>query len=527
MGSVSEPEDDKNLPVSPPTSPAPIWPTSQSDYQRPAIAPQRRFALTAAQLAADYPAFDANDGDLPREKFFRRHKVATLATSLGLVFVLLAGGAAAAGYSSGVASAAPAAEDPAEVARVTPGVAPEGTMVRTCTVSTLAADPSLSRLHAQVSRADTGDVLFTRVADEAVSVGSSFATLTGVAAVAKLGADYQLTTSVVDGPRAGSIVLVGGGDATLSRLESTASGVYPNAPTLGTLASAALTAYETAHPNEPITEIILDDSYWDTADRWNTSWDRSLQTGGYLSEVTSLQLDGDRDDPNLQVSPRSTAPADRAGAAFVTALGLNPDDVTLTSGEAGDGAVLLAETKSQPVSVLVQQMLTQNDATLAEMLARVVSVESGLSGSAASLQQAIPRALQTLALDTSEVKVSDGSGLSRQNAVSAAFLNQLMALVSSDETLAPVLSAMPIAGESGVLADRFTGNNAAAVGAISAVSGAIDGARSLTGMMTAGDGTAITFSLLVTGDTAGDQTNASLDTLAASIHGCGNNLSNL
>jgi D-alanyl-D-alanine carboxypeptidase/D-alanyl-D-alanine-endopeptidase (penicillin-binding protein 4) len=527
MNVVSEPEDDKNLPVSPPTSPAPVWPTSQSDYQRPGIAPQRRFALTAAQLAADYPAFDASDGDLPREKFFRRHRVATLVTSLALVFALLAGGAVIAGYQSGVASAMPAAQDPSELSRVTPGVADDGTIVRTCTVSTLAADPTLSRLHALVARADTGDVLFTRVADEAVTVGSTFATLTGVAAVAKLGADYQLTTSVVDGPRAGSIVLVGGGDATLSRLDSSAASVYANAPTLGTLASAALTAYEAAHPDEPITEVILDASYWDTADRWNTSWDRSLQTGGYLSEVTALQLDGDREDPTQQVSPRSTDPVDRTGEAFVAALGLNPDDVTVTDGEASDGALQLAETKSQPVSVLVEQMLTQNDGTLAEMLARVVSVESGLSGSAASLQQAIPRALQTLALDTTEVKVSDGSGLSRQNAVSATFLNELMELISSDESLAPVLSAMPVAGESGALADRFTGNNAAAVGSISAVSGAIDGARSLTGMMTAGDGTAITFSLLVTGDTVTDDAVASLDTLAASIHGCGNNLSNL
>jgi D-alanyl-D-alanine carboxypeptidase/D-alanyl-D-alanine-endopeptidase (penicillin-binding protein 4) len=288
-----------------------------------------------------------------------------------------------------------------------------------------------------------------------------------------------------------------------------------------------VTAYEAAHPDEPITEVILDASYWDTADRWNTSWDRSLQTGGYLSEVTALQLDGDREDPTQQVSPRSTNPVDRTGEAFVAALGLNPDDVTVTDGEASDGALQLAETKSQPVSVLVEQMLTQNDGTLAEMLARVVSVESGLSGSAASLQQAIPRALQTLALDTTEVKVSDGSGLSRQNAVSATFLNELMELISSDESLAPVLSAMPVAGESGALADRFTGNNAAAVGSISAVSGAIDGARSLTGMMTAGDGTAITFSLLVTGDTVTDAAIASLDTLAASIHGCGNNLSSL
>lgn len=526
MADVSEPEDDKTSPVSPPTTPAPVWP-SQNDYNRPAVAPQRRFALTAAELAADYPAFDAEDGDLPRENWFRRHKTAVIATSTALIFALLAGGVITAGYAAGVAAATPTATEPSDVSRVVPAVPGDATPVRTCTVSGIAADPTLSRLHAVVSRADTGEVLFTRVPDEAVTVGSTFAAITAVAAVTQLGADFQLTTSVVDGPTPGSVVLIGGGDATLSRLGAEESSVYANAPTIGTLASAALTAYEAAHPDEPITEVILDASYWDKADRWNSAWDRSMQTDGYLSEVTALQVDGDREDPTQQVSPRSTTPIENAGAAFVEALGLDPEEVTVSEGTAADGAVVLAETKSQPVSVLVEQMLSQNDGTLAEMLARVVSVESGMSGSAASLQQAIPRALQTLGLDTAEVKVSDGSGLSRQDSVSAAFLNKLMSLVSSEENLAPVLSGMPVAGETGALAERFTGGNAAAVGSVSAVSGAIDGARSLTGMISAADGTALTFAFLVTGDTVTDDAIASLDTLAATIHGCGNNLSNL
>ncbi|MET0990064.1 MAG: hypothetical protein ABWY54_05410, partial [Glaciihabitans sp.] len=139
--------------MSPPTTPAPVWP-SQSDYNRPAVAPQRRFALTAAELAADYPAFDADDGDLPREKWARRHKTAVIASSIALVFALLSGGVITAGYAAGVASATPTVSEPTGTGRVTPTVLGDATAVRTCTVSAIASDPTLSRLHAVVSRAD-------------------------------------------------------------------------------------------------------------------------------------------------------------------------------------------------------------------------------------------------------------------------------------------------------------------------------------------------------------------------------------
>ncbi len=66
--------------------------------------------------------------------------------------------------------------------------------------------------------------------------------------------------------------------------------------------------------------------------------------------------------------------------------------MTITTGTVA-GGTQLAEVKSQPLRVLIKQMLLNSDNTLAEMLARIVSKESDLGGSAASLQQAIPSAL--------------------------------------------------------------------------------------------------------------------------------------
>ena len=152
--------------------------------------------------------------------------------------------------------------------------------------------------------------------------------------------------------------------------------------------------------------------------------------------MTALQVDGDRADPTKQTSPRTTDPISRAGKLFLAALraadtgGVVSPTASLTTGTAAGGAVL-GEVKSQPLRVLIKQMLLNSDNTLAEMLARIVSKESGLGGTAASLQQAIPSALwpddQTTA---GSVEIKDGSGLSENNGVPATVMAQFMRTVA-------------------------------------------------------------------------------------------------
>jgi len=260
-----------------------------------------------------------------------------------------------------------------------------------------------------------------------------------------LGPGYQLATRVVAGPQPGQVVLVGGGDATLSALAPGQESVYRGAPKLADLAAQTVAAYVAANPDAPaITQVLVDASYWNPADKWDPSWARSEQTIGYHSEVTALQVDGDRQNPALDTSPRSTDPVTRAGEAFALALDAagNPGGRPAVAPGAASGGAELAVVRSQPVSVLIEKMLLNSDNTLAEMLARVVSKESGFDGSAASLTQAFAAALQPygVPLDPGMV-IRDGSGLSHLNAVSPLYYARLMTKVAAGAENLPVLSA--------------------------------------------------------------------------------------
>jgi serine-type D-Ala-D-Ala carboxypeptidase/endopeptidase (penicillin-binding protein 4) len=455
--------------------------------------------------------------------FFTKNRFTLIASGLALALLLLAGGTVAVGYSAGAQSAAiPEVTETAPPARAVPATVPTPTGIRTCSVAARASDERLASLRGVVINVETGEVLYNRDGDAASSTGTANTALTATAAITQLGADYQLSTRVVDGNLPGSIVLLGGGDPTLSRLPDGESSVYSGAPTLQDLATQTINTYAVAHPDVPISEVVVDASYWDEADGWNSAWDTSLRTEGVVSRTTALQVDGDRDDPTQQISPRSDDPIERAGDAFVDALGLV--GVTTREGLAENGAPLLAEVKSAPVSTLVQQMLQTNDATLAESLARVVSVQGTFSGSAVSLQQAIPQALQVHGLVTTGVTIRDGSGLSRDDTVSARFLASLFSTVATEDALSPVLDGLSVAGQSGMLADRFTGDNAVAPDTIVGVSGTHNSVRSLAGISTSADGTRLAFAFLATGSTVSDDAFGALDSLAIGVQACGDNL---
>jgi D-alanyl-D-alanine carboxypeptidase/D-alanyl-D-alanine-endopeptidase (penicillin-binding protein 4) len=341
-----------------------------------------------------------------------------------------------------------------------------------------------------------------------------------------IGPDFRMSTRVYEGSAPGSIVLVGGGDPTLSALPPGVESVYKGAPKLSDLAAQVKTAWETNHPGEPITSVVLDASYWDPADKWDSTWERSEQTIGYHSEVTALMVDGDRANPQKVTSPRSTDPIGRAGDAFVAALDLGYP-VEISRGQLIPGTPKLGEVKSQPIKTLITQMLPISDNTLAEMIARVVSKEWGGGGTAASLDGIISGVLVNLGLDTTGVVIRDGSGLSAKNAVPPLLVAQLMAKVyTGEQGLGVIKGALPVAGKSGTLASRFTGANAVARGQVVAKTGWINSARTLAGWVTAADGSVLAFAFYALGPVKADAMDA-LDTVATGVYTCGNNLSNI
>ncbi|NYJ20385.1 D-alanyl-D-alanine carboxypeptidase/D-alanyl-D-alanine endopeptidase [Glaciibacter psychrotolerans] len=470
--------------------------------------------------------------------FVKRHRVASLIGASAVAFALLGTGAVFAGASTGstpepvaistaTASATPTPTPTATVPpRTVPGTESVASRLRTCSVAELATDPRLGSFQAQVVNANTGEILFDRGGSTPSRTASVLKVLTSAAALAVLGPDYRATTSVVRGTEPGQIVLVGGGDLTLSRTSTGEESTYAGAAHLDALAAQALAAWQAdpANADQRISSLVLDSSMFGDPG-WEPSWNRKELTDGYMPEITALQVDGDRDNPFRSTSERSDDPIGRAGEAFQRLL---PGSIEVSRGTAPAGAAVLASVESQPVSTLIQQSLIVSDNALAEMLARLVAVKSGAGNTFAALNQSTIAGLAGYGIDTTGIVIADGSGLSDNNAVPPSYLTQLFRKINAREgNLGVIFDGLPVAGRSGSLSysDRFSGASSVADGAVFAKTGWIDTGYTLSGIIHAADGTPLTFAVYALGDVS-DNAKQAIDTITAAFFTCGDNLSN-
>ncbi|SDT26210.1 D-alanyl-D-alanine carboxypeptidase/D-alanyl-D-alanine-endopeptidase [Microterricola viridarii] len=463
----------------------------------------------------------------------RKHPRATLITAGALALVLFGGIAVAAGSAFGAPATASVAlatpsntptPTPTQTSRPAPAAEPAASIVRLCSVADLASDPRLGSFQAQVRNAATGEVLYDRGGDTASRAASVMKVLTSAAALDVLGPDYRATTTVVAGAEPGSVVLVGGGDITLSRTPSGDESAYAGAAHLDELAAQVRAAWDANPANPPLTKLVLDSSLFGGAE-WQPSWDSKELWDGYMPPITALQVDGDRDNAYSNTSSRSEDPIGRAGEAFADELG----GVSVERGTAPAGAAVLGSVQSQPVSTLIQQTLIVSDNAIAEMLARLVAVESGAGNSFEAIQAGTLAGLAGYGIDTTGIVAVDGSGLSDDNAIPPSYLTQLFMKINAREgNLGVIFDGLPVAGQSGSLSysDRFGGDSAIADGSVFAKTGWIDTGYTLSGVIHAADGTPLTFAIYALDD-VGDSAKTAIDALTAGFYSCGNTLSNL
>lgn len=453
--------------------------------------------------------------------FIWKHPKGLLAAALGLAFVLAGTGAVYAGMLVGPPQAAEPVPVPTETTeepgRIVPEVLPAFAAVRTCSVAGPAADGRLSTLSGQVIDAATGEVLYDLGGEAGVQTGSIMQIITAAAVLKVLGPDARLTTKVVAGSSPGTIVLVGGGDPTLATTTAT---LYEGAPLISDLADQVESAHRALHgPGQDIDTIVLDASLWPVGDAWDSSWPANLRTQGAQAPVTALMVDGGRADPGRDISPRSADPVTDAGYALGAALGFTGG---YSSGSAVSGTVL-GQVQSQPMSVLVEQMLQTSDAALAENLARVLSVSLGMGGTAESVPRALTAAMQELGL-RQEMTIRDASGRSDLNRVPPALVARLLELVHDNvDGLGILREAMPLANRSGDLYDLFEGSPAA--GLVNAVPGGIYTARTMAGLVSAADGSTLAFSFSAVREGIEREAREALAELVTAIYGCGSTLS--
>ena len=334
---------------------------------------------------------------------------------------------------------------------------------------------------------------------------------TAAAVLTRPGAGVRLVTRVMAGASAGDVVLVGGGDPTLS---VGARQAYAGGPRLDRLAAAVRRVV-----HGPIRRLLVDTSAY-AGPTTATGWDTDLVGSGNVAPITALMIDGGRLDPARRA--RSSTPDLAAGRAFARLLGVPAGEVA--RGRASAHAAELARVTSRPVGDLVEQMLTLSDNVLAEALARRVAVAGGEPASFAGAVAAISATLDRTGAPTAGLRLYDGSGLSRRDLLPAGLLTSLLAKAAGGTALRPILTGLPVAGYSGTLADRFhTARSRPGAGDIRAKTGTLSGVSALAGVVRDASGRLLAFAVLAdrvpAGGTAGAE--AALDAAATTLSRCG------
>lgn len=427
---------------------------------------------------------------------------------------------------SAALTASPLLVAPASSSTQSPTVAP-------CSVSNVLKSQYIKTLHAEVARADTGQVLFTRAAETPARTASVLKLLTAAVALDVLGPDYRVTTRVLQDPiDPGKIYLVGAGDVTLSRMPGNITSYYSKGPKLDSLSKSIANWAKTN--GITISEVVADSSLYGAKGDWHSTWDKRGLSEGYQAPVSALQIDAGRltssRNKNVFIAKRTDKPIEQAGALFKESLmkfGV-AQSATISFAKAPAGAIEIASIQSQPISAWVTNMLRVSDNALAEALGRLVSLKLGFDGSMGSLTNAYKKALGNKGLDVSKLKIIDGSGLSRDSAVPAGFVNDLLFKVQQGEGDYEIIQAgLPVSGKAGSLRSRFSlGNQKPATGQVFAKTGWIRSGYTLAGFLKAKDGTELVFTVYNLNSSVNLKNRAALDELVYGFYRCGSSLTN-
>lgn len=470
-------------------------------WQLIAVSAVAGLALSAATVAAAGP-WDSGQRKAERDK----------AASWGRTGGADHGG----GALAALPQAAPSA--PGVLAGVRPGGAGSGEQAGAVDSGSLAAalrpllaNPALGSVRgASVIDTATGQVLYESGAGAVMTPASTVKIATAAAALTALGPDHRIRTTVAPGAGPGQIILVGGGDPSLTAKKKAPAGAGGSLVALAADTAQALKAAGT--------------------DSVSLGYDDSLYTGPVrhpigvndnIAPVTALTADEGRPDDSFSGPVARTDDPSRAAARAFAAL-LKERGVKVTGEPArarpAAGAVPLAVTLSPPLAGLVERMLTHSDNDIAEALARQTALASGTPASFEGGEKAVAARIASLGVDTAGSRFADGSGLNREDKVSAALLTTLLARAADPQrpALRPLLTGMPVAGFTGTLRTRNAGGSPAA-GLLRAKTGTLRGVNALAGTVVDPSGRLLAFAFLTANAADAGAAEKGLDKLGAAV----------
>ncbi|MFJ4275506.1 D-alanyl-D-alanine carboxypeptidase/D-alanyl-D-alanine-endopeptidase [Streptomyces coelicoflavus] len=379
-------------------------------------------------------------------------------------------------------------------------------------------DPALGgHRAAAVVDLTTGKRLYGLDSDAALTPASTTKVATAVAALTAMGPDHRLTTRTALEPDTGELVLVGGGDPTLTaREEDGGTSRSSGAESGGGLASLRTLAEKTATAlkKRDVRKVTL-------------SYDTTLYAGPdlhpigvneNLARVTALMADeGRTDDSTSGPAPRVPDPADAAARTFADLLKQHGITASPPGPSKATGrATTLATVSSPPLSALVERMLTNSDNDLAEALARHTAVATGKRADFAGAGAAVTARLKQLGLPVDGARFHDGSGLDRTDLITPDLLTALLteAADPARPQLRAVLTGLPVAHFTGTMAGRYTDG---AAGLVRAKTGTLTGVNTLAGTITTPDGHLLGFAFLANDTTDAWAAQTTLDRAATAL----------
>jgi len=417
------------------------------------------------------------------------------------------------------------------------------------------ADPALIRAHVglTVQIAETGEVLYERAGEKRFTPASNTKIVTGAVGLDVLGPDFTWTTKLVaagpieDGTLDGDLWIIGGGDPSLSRdrLEAWMKQLR--------LAGIRRVTGDVIGDDRVFTE-----PQWGTGWMWDDlygGWSAGV-TGLQLAPNTVRAYvvpggtPGDETElvyrargPTLAIDNRvhTGAPGSDLRLEFVPPaeggpvelrgwVPLGPDSTSLFLATPhatlylldwmrllfSEGQVIVDgrfrraradetagagswsyESRSEPLSEVLGEMLKPSDNQMAETLLRTIAVAEGEEGSPDAGLEIVSSRLADWGIEPGAIELADGSGLSRYNEVTPNAIARLLRAMWRQPDFATFRDALPTAGVDGTLRRRLLATPGA--DNVHAKTGSLSAVRALSGYLVDGAGETLVFSLLLNG----------------------------
>lgn len=162
---------------------------------------------------------------------------------------------------------------------------------------------------------------------------------------------------------------------------------------------------------------------------------------------------------------------------------------------AGVVEALLFTHRSPPLREILAGMMKPSQNQIAETLLLTVGRELRGEGSAAAGAVVMDSLLRAWNLPADELRMADGSGMSRYNLASPRLLVGLLAHMDRSPSRDAWRASLPVAGVDGTLAGRM--NEPPLVENVVAKTGTLSGVRALSGYLTRASGEPVAFSFIV------------------------------